>query len=119
MTALWPAGTATGVGSLPGTDIAEAIKTVFGDTAYSVSVSGTKGYYGHALGASGAIETAISALAIEREWLPPTVNLSVADEACDLNFLPGTGQVKRVEHVLTNSFGFGGINAALVLRRVN
>jgi len=97
----------------------KAIKSVFGDTAYSVSVSGTKGYYGHALGASGAIETAISALAIEREWLPPTVNLSVADEACDLNFLPGTGEEKRVEHVLTNSFGFGGINAALVLRRVN
>ena len=97
----------------------KAIKSVFGDSAYSVSVSGTKGYYGHALGASGAIETAISALAIEREWLPPTVNLSVADDACDLNFLPGTGEEKRVEHVLTNSFGFGGINAALVLRRVN
>ena len=97
----------------------KAIKDVFGETAYSLQVSGTKGYYGHALGASGAIETAISALAIEREWLPPTVNLSVADEACDLNFLPGTGRDQRVEHVLTNSFGFGGINAALVLRRVN
>ena len=97
----------------------KAIKDVFGDAAYSLSVSGTKGYYGHALGASGAIEAAISALAIEREWLPPTVNLSIADDACDLNFLPGTGQGHRVEHVLTNSFGFGGINAALVLRRVN
>jgi len=97
----------------------KAIKDVFGESAYSVSVSGTKGYYGHALGASGAIEAAISALAIEREWLPPTVNLTVADEACDLNFLPGTGRSERVEHVLTNSFGFGGINAALLLRRVN
>ncbi len=97
----------------------KAIKDVFRESAYSVAVSGTKGYYGHALGASGAIETAIAALAIEREWLPPTVNLSVADDACDLNFLPGTGEEKRVEHVLTNSFGFGGINAALVLRRVN
>jgi 3-oxoacyl-[acyl-carrier-protein] synthase II len=96
----------------------KAIKDVFGDSAYSLSVSGTKGYYGHALGASGAIEAVISALAIEREWLPPTVNLAVADEACDLNFLPGTGRSERVEHVLTNSFGFGGINAALVLRRV-
>lgn len=96
-----------------------AIKDVFGEDAYSLRLSGTKGYYGHSLGASGAIETAISALAIEREWLPPTVNLSVADEACDLNFLPGTGEDQRVEHVLTNSFGFGGINAALVLRRVN
>ena len=97
----------------------KALKDVFGDSAYSMPISGTKGYYGHALGASGAIETAISALAISREWLPPTVNLAVADEACDLNFLPGTGRDQRVEHVLTNSFGFGGINAALVLRRVN
>jgi 3-oxoacyl-[acyl-carrier-protein] synthase II len=96
-----------------------AIKDVFGENAYSVRVSGTKGYYGHSLGASGAIETAISALAIERKWLPPTVNLSVADEACDLNFLPGQGEEAEVEHILTNSFGFGGINAALVLRRVN
>jgi 3-oxoacyl-[acyl-carrier-protein] synthase II len=96
-----------------------AIKDVFEENAYDIRVSGTKGYYGHSLGASGAIETAISALAIEREWLPPTVNLSVADEACDLNFLPGTGENHRVEHILTNSFGFGGINAALVLRRVN
>lgn len=97
----------------------KAIKDVFGEQAYRLSVSGTKGYYGHALGASGAIEAAISALAIQREWLPPTVNLTVADEACDLSFLPRTGRSERVEHVLTNSFGFGGINAALVLRRVN
>jgi 3-oxoacyl-[acyl-carrier-protein] synthase II len=95
-----------------------AIKKVMGDRAYRVPMSGTKGYYGHALGASGAIETAICALALEKEWLPPTVNLQVADKACDLNFLPGTGRKERVEHILTNSFGFGGINAALVLRRV-
>jgi 3-oxoacyl-[acyl-carrier-protein] synthase II len=95
-----------------------AIKQVMGDRAYRVPMSGTKGYYGHALGASGAIETAICALAIEKEWLPPTVNLQVADKACDLNFLPGAGRKERVEHILTNSFGFGGINAALVLRRV-
>ncbi|MEP6507211.1 MAG: beta-ketoacyl-ACP synthase II [Gemmatimonadales bacterium] len=97
----------------------KALKDVFGERAYSMPISGTKGYYGHALGASGAIETAISALAISREWLPPTVNLAVADDACDLNFLPGTGREQRVEHILTNSFGFGGINAALVLRRVS
>lgn len=97
----------------------KALKNVFGDEAYTMPISGTKGYYGHALGASGAIETAISALAISREWLPPTVNLAVADDACDLNFLAGKGSELRVEHILTNSFGFGGINAALVLRRVN
>jgi 3-oxoacyl-[acyl-carrier-protein] synthase II len=94
-----------------------AIKQVFGDSSYKVPISGTKGYYGHALGASGAIETAISALAIDREWLPPTVNLADADPECDLDYLSG-GRNTRVEHVLTNSFGFGGINAALVLRRV-
>ena len=96
-----------------------AIKDVFGDHAYQLPMSGTKGYYGHALGASGAIEAAICALAMEREWIPPTVNLTVADEACDLNFLPGNGRTMRVDHILTNSFGFGGINASLVLRRVN
>ena len=96
-----------------------AIKDVFGDHAYKLSMSGTKGYYGHALGASGAIEAAICALAMEREWIPPTVNLTVADEACDLNFLPGNGRSMRVDHILSNSFGFGGINASLVLRRVS
>lgn len=94
-----------------------AIKNVFGEHAHSLSLSGTKGYYGHALGASGAIEAAICSLALKNEWLPPTVNLAVADEACDLNFLPGKGVESRVEHILSNSFGFGGINAALVMRR--
>ncbi len=94
-----------------------AIKKVFGEHAHSLLLSGTKGYYGHALGASGAIEAAICSLALRNEWLPPTVNLAVADKACDLNFLPGEGVNSRVEHVLSNSFGFGGINAALVMRR--
>lgn len=95
-----------------------AIRQVFGDAANTVAISGTKGYYGHALGASGAIEAAICALAIEREWLPPTVNLTEADPACDLGYIAGTGRSERVEHILSNSFGFGGINAALVFRRV-
>lgn len=94
-----------------------AIKTVFGDHAHRLALSGTKGYYGHALGASGAIEAAICSLALQNEWLPPTLNLAVADDACDLNFLPGDGMRVRVEHVLSNSFGFGGINASLVMRR--
>ena len=94
-----------------------AIKKVFADNAYELQVSGTKGYYGHALGASGAIEAAICALALENEWLPPTVNLSIPDAQCDLDYIPNAGRVRRVEHVLSNSFGFGGINAALVMRR--
>ncbi len=95
-----------------------AIKRVLGERAYRVPVSGTKGYYGHALGASGAIEAAICALALEREWLPPTVNLAQPDAACDLDYVPASGRNTRVEHLISNSFGFGGINAALVMRRM-
>jgi 3-oxoacyl-[acyl-carrier-protein] synthase II len=94
-----------------------AIKQIFGGHAQRIPVSGTKGYYGHALGASGAFEAAICALALRDEWIPPTVNLEVPDPACDLDYVPRTGRIARVEHVLSNSFGFGGINAALVLRR--
>jgi 3-oxoacyl-[acyl-carrier-protein] synthase II len=94
-----------------------SIKQVFGDYAYKVPLSGTKGYYGHALGASGAIETAICALATHRRWLPPTVNLSRPDPACDLGYITGEGREEDPEFILTNSFGFGGINAALVLKR--
>ena len=96
-----------------------SIKQVFGDGAYSVPLSGTKGYYGHALGASGAIEAAICALAAQRGWLPPTVNLETPDPACDLPLVVGEGRDLAPEVLLSNSFGFGGINAALVFRRVD
>jgi 3-oxoacyl-[acyl-carrier-protein] synthase II len=96
-----------------------ALKQVFGSHAYATPVSGTKGYYGHALGASGAIEAAICALALEREWLPPTVNLQAADQACDLDYIPEHGRAQRVNCLVSNSFGFGGINAALVMRRAD
>jgi 3-oxoacyl-[acyl-carrier-protein] synthase II len=95
----------------------QAIKRVLGEHAYRIPVSGTKGYYGHALGASGAIEAAICALSLERDWLPPTVNLAVPDTQCDLDYLPGTGRDVHAQHLISNSFGFGGINAALVMRR--
>ena len=94
-----------------------AMKQVFGDGVYRLPISSTKGYYGHALGASGAIEAAICALSITHEWLPPTVNLSAPDAACDLDYIPGAGRAARVDHVVSNSFGFGGINATLVMRR--
>jgi 3-oxoacyl-[acyl-carrier-protein] synthase II len=105
--------------STPLNDLSEtlAIQQVFDGHAHRIPVSGTKGYYGHALGASGAIETAICALAFGEEWIPPTVNLDEPDTACDLAHVPRTGRRARVEYTLTNSFGFGGINAALVLRR--
>jgi 3-oxoacyl-[acyl-carrier-protein] synthase II len=96
-----------------------AVKQVLGDHAYRIPMSGTKGYYGHALGASGAIEAAICALALQRKWLPPTVNLTVPDSACDLDYLPSAGRDADPETILSNSFGFGGINASLVMRRVS
>jgi 3-oxoacyl-[acyl-carrier-protein] synthase II len=96
-----------------------SIKQVFGDAAYRVPLSGTKGYYGHALGASGAIEAAICALAARRGWLPPTVNLEIPDPACDLPQVTGEGLDRSAEVLLSNSFGFGGINAALVFRRAD
>jgi 3-oxoacyl-[acyl-carrier-protein] synthase II len=96
-----------------------ALKQVFGDHARSLQVSSTKGYYGHALGASGAFEAAICALALERRWLPPTVNLDCPADDCDLDYIPQQGREAGVEYALSNSFGFGGINAALVFRRAD
>ncbi len=96
-----------------------ALKQVFGEHARRMAISGTKGYYGHALGASGAIEAAICALASHRNWLPPTLNLQAPDPACDLDYLAGGGRTAAPEFMLSNSFGFGGINAALVLRRAD
>ena len=96
-----------------------AIRQVFGEHAGRLAISGTKGYYGHALGASGAIEAAICALASHRGWLPPTLNLTTPDPACDLDYLATGGRAARPDYLLSNSFGFGGINAALVLRRAD
>jgi len=95
-----------------------AIKVVFGAHAHRLVISGTKGYYGHPLGASGAIEAGITALAIARGWLPPTLNLSRPDASCDLDYLPGTGRDAAPACALSNSFGFGGVNASLVFARV-
>ena len=94
-----------------------ALKRVLGDHAARVQVSSTKAYYGHALGASGAFEAAIAALALERAWLPPTLNLDVPDAGCDLDYIPNQGRPALIEYALSNSFGFGGINASVVLRR--
>ena len=96
-----------------------SVKQVFGDHAYRLAFSGTKGYYGHALGASGAIEAAICALASRRRWFPPTVNLATPDPACDLDHVTGEGRALDPEYLVSNSFGFGGINAALVFRRAD
>lgn len=103
--------------STPLNDVAEtlAIKQVFGEHAFRVPISGTKAMHGHSLGAAGAIEVAICFLAMRHAYLPPTVNLEEPDPQCDLDYIPGTGREVAVRHVLSNSFGFGGINASLVL----
>ena len=96
-----------------------ALKQVFGEAVYSIPISGTKGFHGHALGATGAWEAAISLLCLQDNWLPPTLNLSEPDPACDIDYIrEREGREKRVDYVLSNSFGFGGINACLVFGRV-
>ncbi|HEY1581495.1 MAG TPA: beta-ketoacyl-[acyl-carrier-protein] synthase family protein [Chthoniobacterales bacterium] len=96
----------------------KSIKEVFGAHAKKIPVSGTKAYTGHPLGATGAIEAALSALTIDRDWVPPTLNWQNPDPACDLDVVPTHGRDLRVDHLLSNSFGFGGINACIVLGRV-
>jgi 3-oxoacyl-[acyl-carrier-protein] synthase II len=92
------------------------IREVFGDAADDVAVIGTKPYHGHALGASGAIEATVSCLTFETGWLPPVLNLETPGEDCDLDYVTGSGRDHAPGVTLSNSFGFGGINACLALR---
>ena len=94
-----------------------AMKGVFDEDAYNIPISSTKSMTGHLLGASGALEAAISSLAIAEEIIPPTINLQNADPECDLNYTPNKSQPKRVNAAMSNSFGFGGHNASLTFRR--
>ena len=95
-----------------------AIKTVRGDHAYKIPVSGTKAYHAHPLGATGAIETVVAALAMERGWVPPTLHYEEPDPDCDLDIVPNEGRDVKVHRLVSNSFGFGGINSCLVLGAV-
>ena len=94
------------------------LKKVFGDEAEHLAVSGTKAFHAHPLGATGAIEAAICALAIEQSWIPPTLNRDNPDPGCDLDVVPRHGRPSELNYVLSNSFGFGGINSCIVLGRV-
>ncbi|MDQ0204659.1 3-oxoacyl-[acyl-carrier-protein] synthase II [Pectinatus haikarae] len=96
----------------------EAIKKVFGRHAKKIAVSATKSMTGHLLGAAGGIETILTAKAIQEQYLPPTINYKAADPDCDLDYIPNRGRWQKCFAALTNSFGFGGQNAALVLRRI-
>jgi 3-oxoacyl-[acyl-carrier-protein] synthase II len=108
-------GTSTPLG-----DLAEvmAIKRVFGEHAYRLAVSSTKSCTGHLLGAAGGLEAGILALSIFEQKLPPTINLDHPDEGCDLDFVPHRARSVPLEVGLTNSFGFGGTNGALLMRRL-
>lgn len=94
-----------------------AIKNAFGDHAYKLAVSSTKSMTGHALGAAGGIEAVFSVKVIEKNMLPPTINLENPDPDCDLDYVPNEARKAAVDHVLSNSFGFGGTNACLIFKR--
>jgi 3-oxoacyl-[acyl-carrier-protein] synthase II len=107
-------GTSTELGDL---SEVKAIKRVFGEHAYRLAVSSTKSSTGHLLGAAGGLETGVLALALKHQILPATVNLDQPGEGCDLDFVPHHPRPADLEYGLTNSFGFGGTNGALILRR--
>ena len=108
-------GTSTPLGDL---SEVRAIKTVFGEHAYRLAVSSTKSMTGHLLGAAGGLETGVLALAVRHQVLPPTINLDEPGEGCDLDFVPHRSRPADVEYAMSNSFGFGGTNASIVLKRV-
>jgi len=95
-----------------------AIKTVFGEHAYNVPISSTKSMTGHLLGASGALEALISVMAINEQVIPPTINYQTPDPECDLDYVPNQVRQKILNHVMSNSFGFGGHNATIILSQV-
>jgi len=94
-----------------------AVKGVFGDHAHRLAVSSTKSMTGHLLGAAGGLEAGISALALRHQIMPPTINLETPDPACDLDYVPNTARPAAIRYALSNSFGFGGTNGALLFKR--
>jgi 3-oxoacyl-[acyl-carrier-protein] synthase II len=109
-------GTGTKAGDLAET---KAIKQVFGAHAYTLAVSSTKSVHGHMIGAAGAMEAAVCVLAIERGTLPPTINLENQDPECDLDYVALHSRAADVRVAISNSFGFGGHNATLVIRKLD
>ena len=107
-------GTSTPLGDVIET---RALKRVFGENAKNVPVSSTKSMTGHLLGGAGGLEAGISVLALRDQILPPTINLETPDPECDLDYVPNVARKASVEYALSNSFGFGGTNAALIFKR--
>ena len=106
--------------STPAGDVCEvgAVKSVFGQHAYNLTMSSTKSMTGHALGAAGAMEAVFVAKAIEEQVLPPTMNLENPDEGCDLDFVAGEARQSKLNYAVSNSLGFGGTNATLVFAKI-
>jgi 3-oxoacyl-[acyl-carrier-protein] synthase II len=94
-----------------------AIKKCFGDHARQLAISSTKSMTGHLLGAAGGLEAGISVLAVHHQAVPPTINLDDPDPECDLDYVPHTSRSVTIDYALSNSFGFGGTNAALLFKR--
>ena len=94
-----------------------AIKQVFGDHAYRLAVSSQKSMIGHTIGASGAIEAAVTALTLSRDVLTPTINYEFLDEECDLDYVPNEAREKKTRVAISTSFGFGGHNCCLALSK--
>ena len=105
--------------STPAGDVAEtlAIKRAFGEQASSIAISSTKSMTGHLLGAAGGIEAVLTALSIRDQVAPPTINLDNPDPECDLDYVPNVAREMKIETALSNSFGFGGTNGTLVLKK--
>ena len=93
------------------------MKRVFGDYAKNIAVSSTKSMTGHLLGGAGGLEAGISVLALRDQILPPTINQETPDPECDLDYIPNQARKADVQYALSNSFGFGGTNAALIFKR--
>lgn len=109
---------AHGTGTQPNDRIeTAAVKAVFGEHAYKLAISSTKSMTGHLLGAAGGLEAGITALAIKKQTIPPTINLENADPECDLDYVPHEPREAKIKYALSNSFGFGGTNAAILLKR--
>ena len=108
-------GTSTEVGDRAET---QAIKRAFGEHAYKVAVSSTKSMTGHLLGGAGGLEAGITVMAIRDQLAPPTINLDNPDPACDLDFVPHHARPMKIEHALSNSFGFGGTNGCLIFKKM-
>jgi nodulation protein E len=95
------------------------IKTVFGDHARRMAISSTKSMHGHTMGAAGAVELLATVMALERGIVPPTTNLTQPDPECDLDYVPNQAREKSLRVAISNSFAFGGLNAVLLVRRMN